>query len=100
MSVCTTLCLEAIQNVVIGIACISGLGVLVRWRTAVRPLAAMSVVVLFGLLQLVALPQDLVTFRCRGALLTADGRRAPSGRGQLVSRGMRDLHEQEAKRDP
>jgi hypothetical protein len=53
---------EIAMTLVVGIACVSGLGVILRWRTTVRPLAAFCVVVLFGLLQLLAMRISLLPY--------------------------------------
>src|SRR5438105_4861779 len=45
---------EIAMTIGIGAACLSGLAVSTRWRTRTSPLAAFSVVVLFGFLQLLA----------------------------------------------
>jgi len=45
-----------------GIACLLGIGVSLRWRTAVRPLKALGVAVLFGTLQLLAFRVSLVPY--------------------------------------
>jgi hypothetical protein len=53
---------EIAMTLVIGIACVSGLGMLLRWRTTVRPLVAVCVVVLFGLLQVLAFRISLLPY--------------------------------------
>ena len=46
--------IEIAMTLVIGIACVAGIGLILRWRTAVRPLVAAGVFLLFGLLQFLA----------------------------------------------
>ena len=46
--------IEIAMTLVIGIACLAGIGLILRWRTAVRPLVAAGVFLLFGLLQFLA----------------------------------------------
>jgi len=53
---------EIAMTLVIGIACLSGIGIMLRWHTAVRPFAALGVVVLFGLLQLLAFRISLLPY--------------------------------------
>jgi hypothetical protein len=53
---------EIAMTLVIGVACLSGLGMSFRWRTAVRPLAALGVVVLFAVLQLLAFRLSLIPY--------------------------------------
>ncbi len=53
---------EVAMTLVIGVACVCGIGVGLRWRTAVRPVAAVGVCVLFGALQLLAFRVSLIPF--------------------------------------
>jgi hypothetical protein len=53
---------EVAMTVVIGIACVFGIGVSVRWRTAMRPLTAVGVGVLFAGLQLLAFRLSLIPY--------------------------------------
>lgn len=51
---------EVAMTVVIGVVCAFGIGTVLRWRTAVRPLAAAGIVVLFVALQLIAFRVSLL----------------------------------------
>ena len=53
---------EILMTLVIGIACVSGIAIMVRWRTAVRPLAALGVAVLFAALQWTAFRISLIPY--------------------------------------
>jgi hypothetical protein len=53
---------EIAMTLVIGFACISGIVVSLRFRTAVRPLAAWGTVVLFAALQLLAFRLSLIPY--------------------------------------
>jgi hypothetical protein len=53
---------EIAMTVVVGIACIFGIGVSVCWRTSVRPLMAAGVGVLFAGLQLLAIRLSLIPY--------------------------------------
>jgi len=53
---------EIAITIVIGIACLCGIGVSLRCRTAVRSRVAWSVAVLFGALQLLALRLSLIPY--------------------------------------
>jgi cytochrome bd-type quinol oxidase subunit 2 len=45
---------EIVMTLVVGVACLVGIGLGLRWRTTVRPLAAAGFAVLLGLLQVLA----------------------------------------------
>ena len=51
---------EIAMTLVIGAACLFGAGVALRWRTTVRPLPAAAIVVLFFVLQLLAMRVSLL----------------------------------------
>jgi hypothetical protein len=53
---------EIAMTLIIGIACVTGLGVIFRARTAVRPLIAVGVVLFSGALQLLAFKLSLIPF--------------------------------------
>ncbi|HWF47663.1 MAG TPA: hypothetical protein VG168_11705 [Bryobacteraceae bacterium] len=53
---------EIAMTVVIGFACCCGLIVSFRWRTEVRPLAALGITVLFAMLQLAAFRLSLIPY--------------------------------------
>ena len=53
---------EIAMTLVIGVACVSGIGMMLRWKTTVRPLAAISVFLLFGFLQLLAFRISLLPY--------------------------------------
>jgi len=53
---------EIAMTLVIGIACVIGLTVAVRWRTSVKPLAALGVAVLFAALQVAAFRISLIPY--------------------------------------
>ena len=53
---------ETAMTLAIGVACLSGIAVALRWRTAVRPLTAWGVAVLFGALQLLAFRLSLIPY--------------------------------------
>jgi hypothetical protein len=53
---------EIAMTLIIGVACLAGLGLGLRWRTAVRPLAACGVSLLFAALQLLAFRLSLIPF--------------------------------------
>jgi hypothetical protein len=54
--------IEIAMTLVIGLACVVGIALIVRWQTAVRPLVAAGVAVLFGLLQLLAFRISLLPY--------------------------------------
>ncbi len=47
---------EVAMTIVVGVACVCGIAVSLRWRTAVRPFAAMGVAALFVALQIAGAP--------------------------------------------
>jgi hypothetical protein len=51
---------EIAMTLIVGLACVCGLGVALRWRTAVRPPSAAAVAGLFTALQLLALRVSLL----------------------------------------
>lgn len=51
---------EIAMTLLVGAACLCGLGVAFRWRTAVRPLTATATMALLGVLQLLALKVSLL----------------------------------------
>jgi uncharacterized membrane protein YoaK (UPF0700 family) len=51
---------EIAMTLVVGLACVVGIGSSLRWRTSVRPLPALSVVVLFAALQVLAFRLSLI----------------------------------------
>jgi hypothetical protein len=53
---------EIAMTIVIGVACASGLAVSARWRTRTRPVAAASLTVLFGVLQLLSFRLSLIPY--------------------------------------
>ena len=53
---------EIAMTLIIGVACLAGLGLGLHWRTAVRPLAACGVSLLFAALQLLAFRLSLIPF--------------------------------------
>jgi hypothetical protein len=53
---------EIAMTVIIGVACLSGIGVALRWRTAVRPLTGLGIAILFGALQLLAFRLSLIRY--------------------------------------
>src|SRR5258708_30912188 len=53
---------EVAMTIVVGVACICGIAVNLRWRTAVRPLAALGVAALFAALQLLAFRLSLIPY--------------------------------------
>jgi hypothetical protein len=53
---------EIAMTLVIGVACLTGIGVSLRWRTSTRPLAALGVAALFGALQLLAFRLSLIPY--------------------------------------
>jgi hypothetical protein len=53
---------EIAMTLIIGVACITGLGVSFRWRTAGRPLRAVGVLILFTALQLLAFRLSLIPY--------------------------------------
>jgi hypothetical protein len=53
---------EIAMTLIIGAACVIGLGACLRWRTAMRPLTAAGVAVLFGALQLLAFRLSLIPY--------------------------------------
>jgi len=53
---------EVAMTIVVGVACVCGIAVSLRWRTAVRPLAALGVAALFAALQLLALRLSLIPY--------------------------------------
>ena len=56
---------EIAMTLVIGVACVLGIGKSLQWRTAVRPLTALGVVVLFGAFQLLAFRLSLLPYLAR-----------------------------------
>jgi hypothetical protein len=56
---------EIAMTVLIGVACVSGLIVAVRWRTSVRPVVAISMTGLFALLQWLAFRVSLIPYVAR-----------------------------------
>jgi hypothetical protein len=53
---------EILMTVVIGVACVVGIGISLRWRTAVRPFAAAGTIALFSAAQLVAFRVSLLPY--------------------------------------
>jgi hypothetical protein len=53
---------EIAMTLVIGVACLCGIFVSLRWRTAVRPLAALGAAALFAALQLLAFRISLIPY--------------------------------------
>jgi hypothetical protein len=53
---------EVAMTIVIGVACASGLVVSARWRTRTQPVAAATLAVLFGLLQLLSFRLSLIPY--------------------------------------
>ena len=51
---------EIAMTLVVGVACLFGAGVALRWRTTVRPLPAAAIVVLFSVLQVLVLRVSLL----------------------------------------
>lgn len=51
---------EIAMTLVVGVACACGIGILLRWRTAVRPLVALGAVLLFAVLQVLAVRISLL----------------------------------------
>ena len=56
---------EVAMTIVIAAACLYGIAVSLRWRTAVRPLAALGVAALFAALQLLAFRLSLIPYIAR-----------------------------------
>jgi len=54
--------IEIAMTIVVGVACLSGIGVSLRWRTSVPRLAAWGVGVAFALLQCLALRLSLIPY--------------------------------------
>jgi hypothetical protein len=54
--------IEIAMTVIIGTACLVGIGVSLRWRTTVRPPAAIGVAILFAALQLLAFRVSLIPY--------------------------------------
>jgi hypothetical protein len=50
------------MTVIIGAACLCGIGASFRWRTAVRPAAAYGMAALFAVLQVLALRFSLIRY--------------------------------------
>jgi hypothetical protein len=57
--------IEIAMTLIIGMACLLGLSLILRWRTTVRPSAAWGVSVLFATLQLLAFRLSLIPFIAR-----------------------------------
>jgi hypothetical protein len=53
---------EIAMTLVVGAACLAGIGISLRWRTAVTSLAAVGVTVLFGMLQLLAFRISVIPY--------------------------------------
>jgi hypothetical protein len=53
---------EIAMTVIIGAACLCGIGASFRWRTAVRPAAAYGMAALFAVLQVLALRFSLIRY--------------------------------------
>ncbi len=53
---------ERAMTVIIGIACVAGIAVAIRWRTAVRPLTAIGATILFAVLQVAAFRLSLIPY--------------------------------------
>ena len=53
---------EVAMTVIIGVACVLGIRVALRWRTSVPPLKALGVAMLFGVLQLLAFRVSLLRY--------------------------------------
>ena len=53
---------EIAMTLVIGVACLFGIGAALRWRTAVQPLTALGISALFGVLQLLAFRLSLIRY--------------------------------------
>jgi uncharacterized membrane protein YoaK (UPF0700 family) len=51
---------EIAMTLIVGVACVFGIGASLRWRTSVRPLPALSVAVLFAALQVLAFRLSLI----------------------------------------
>jgi hypothetical protein len=56
---------EVAMTIVVGIACAVGLWTSARWRTTIPPAVAMSVVALFGVLQVLAFRISLIPYIAR-----------------------------------
>jgi hypothetical protein len=56
---------EVAMTLVVGLASIAGLLAAIRWRTAVRPLTAVGVFLLFGALQFLAFRLSLLPYVAR-----------------------------------
>jgi hypothetical protein len=50
------------MTLIVGAACLCGIGASLRWRTAVRPAAAYAVAALFAVLQVLALRLSLIRY--------------------------------------
>jgi hypothetical protein len=53
---------EIAMTLIIGTACITGLWIMARWRTSVRPWTATGIAILFAALQLAAFRVSLIPF--------------------------------------
>jgi hypothetical protein len=53
---------EIAMTLVIGVACVAGIGISLRWRTAVTSFAALGVTVLIGILQVLAFRTSLIPY--------------------------------------
>jgi hypothetical protein len=53
---------EIAMTIIVGIACLAGLTISLRWRTKVRPLAAIGVTALFGAMQILAMRISLIPY--------------------------------------
>jgi hypothetical protein len=56
---------EIAMTLLIGAACVLAIGKSLRWRTAVRPLPALGVIILFGALQFLAFRFSLLPYIAR-----------------------------------
>lgn len=54
--------IEIAMTLLIGTACVCGIAVSLRWRTAIRPFVALGVFALFGALQILALRLSLLPY--------------------------------------
>jgi hypothetical protein len=53
---------EIAMTIVVGVAALTGLAACARWRTTLRPLTALGVFALFGVLQLLAIRLSLIPY--------------------------------------
>ena len=53
---------EIAMTLIVGVACLYGIGSALRWKTAVRPADAAGVVALFAVLQMLALRLSLIAY--------------------------------------